>query len=571
MYKLKDKESVNVFEPIKTIFSNRGVVPEDIEWYVNPTPFEYDPALLDNIEAGINSLLRHIENNNHIHIQIDKDLDGFTSAATLYNYLTKVFPHVNLTWSNHLADKKHGINVNLVPRSTNLLIVPDAGSNEYEIHQQLTNRGIEVLILDHHEATKYSEHATTINPQLDNYPNKWLSGAGVVYKFIKQLDKKLNVNYADNYLDLMAFGMVGDAMQLSSKETKWLITKGLRNVRNEFLKELIKENIDDGVELTPSTLSFKTNPKINAYLRMGVVAELDDLFKAMIGHQENTINNRLRKADKSETWARRITRICNNMYAKQRKLKEKLMEELSEKIEREKLYDNSFMVVEIEGEFEMNMSGYIASFLVGKYRKPTLVLRKDEQNEKLLTGSMRGYDLYMEDTKAFLNGLNLFTLAEGHANAAGLKISKENFKLLDSSINEALKEIEVDESHVVDLVLSANTVNKKFIEEMERFSSVWGKGLEPPKLAVKGIEVNLADTFIMGKTEDMIKMSVNSVEFVKFNSIGSLKDLKNDGKTVILNVVGKTGMNSWKGNLTPQFVIEDYEIVEIKDAVRFVF
>lgn len=133
------------------------------------------------------------------------------------------------------------------------------------------------------------------------------------------LDEKLGLNYANDYLDLVAFGMVGDAMQLSSKETKWLITKGLSNIKNEFLKEIIKENVDDGVELTPSALSFKCNPKINAYLRMASTEELDELFMALLGHQEVTENPRLRKADKSETWARRITRICNNMYAKQRK------------------------------------------------------------------------------------------------------------------------------------------------------------------------------------------------------------------------------------------------------------
>src|SRR5690606_22971498 len=102
-------------------------------------------------------------------------------------------------------------------------------------------------------------------------------------------------------------------------------------------------NVDQDVELTPSVFSYKINPKLSSYLRMATVEELDDLFKAFIGHQEITINNRLRKADKTETWARRITRICNNMYAKQRKLKEKLLEDLSAKIEREKLYENSFI------------------------------------------------------------------------------------------------------------------------------------------------------------------------------------------------------------------------------------
>lgn len=74
MYRLKNENNVNLFNPISTIFTNRNIAKEDIEWYINPTKFEYDPALLSNIEGGVRSLLNHIENGNHIHIQIDKDL-----------------------------------------------------------------------------------------------------------------------------------------------------------------------------------------------------------------------------------------------------------------------------------------------------------------------------------------------------------------------------------------------------------------------------------------------------------------------------------------------------------------
>lgn len=497
--------------------------------------------------------------------------DGFTSSAILINYLKRVFPNINITWSNHTPKKKHGIDISLVPETTNLFIVPDAGSNEYELHEQLVKKGIDSLVLDHHEAPKYSEHALVVNNQLDDSPNKWLSGAGVVYKFIQLLDEKIGLNYADDYLDLVAFGMIGDAMQLSSKETKWLITKGLTNIKNEFLKEIIKENVDDGVELTPNVVSFKCNPKINAYLRMASTEELDELFMAFLGHQKVTFNSRLRKADKSETWARRITRICNNMYAKQRKLKEALMIQLEEKIQNEKLYENTFMVLEIEGDFEMNMSGYVASFIVSKYRKPTLILRRDEDNQEQLVGSMRGYDNLMVNTKDFLQGLQLFTSVEGHQGASGLRIESSNFEQLDESINEALKHIDIDDSFLVDLILPARSVNKEFVMEMERYNSLWGKGLEAPMLAVEKLEVNLGDATIMGKNEDMIKFVSNGINYVKFNGSEELIELKKKNKTATLNVVGRTSVNNWRGNVEAQFVIEAVEILQTKDATRFVF
>lgn len=571
MYKLINKNNINLLDPIKTIFSNRNINAEDIEWFISPQPFEYSPLLLGNIEKGIELLLKHIEKNSHIHVQIDKDLDGFTSAAILINYLKRVYPNINLTWSNHTPKKKHGIDLELIPETTNLLIVPDAGSNEYEIHKQIVESGIDLLILDHHSAPKYSEYGITINNQLDDSPNKWLSGAGIVFKFIQVLDERLGLNYARDYEDLLSWGLIGDAMLQSEKETKWLISKGLSNIKNEFLKEVVKENVDDGVELTPNVISFKCNPKINAYLRMASTEELDELFMAFIGFQKITENPRLRKADKSETWTRRITRICNNMYAKQRKLKDKLIEELSIKIENEKLYENTFMVVEIEGDFEMNMSGYIASFLVNKYRKPTLILRKDEENDTELVGSMRGYDKTLKDTRTFLENLNLFITAQGHNQASGLRIKRENFELLDESINEALQHIELDEDYLVDLILPAKSVTSSFVNDMERYSHIFGKGLEAPTFAVEGLEINLGDSSLMGKDQNMIKLTHSGISYIKFNDADELIKLRSQNKTAILNVVGRTGINSYRGNTEPQFVIEAFEIVEVKDTARFVF
>ncbi|WP_341323468.1 DHH family phosphoesterase [Solibacillus sp. FSL H8-0523] len=572
LYRLIDENNANLLEPIKTVFKNRNIHVNDIDWYIRPVYFEHSPKLLNNIEEGADLLLLHIEKGNHIHLQIDKDLDGFTSAAVLYNYLKNTFPKIKLTWSNHLPEKKHGIDVDIVPVTTDLLIVPDAGTAEYEIHKQLKQRNVDVLVIDHHEATSYSKYATVINNQLDEYPNKWLSGAGVVYKFIQLLDEKLNISNSQRYIDLVAFGLIGDAMNLASKETKWLVTKGLNNLKNEFLKEIIKENVDEGTKLTPTIISYKCIPKINAYLRVCSKEELDELFKAFIEHQEITHNPRLRKENKYETWARRITRICNNMYSKQSKLKNKLMEELDSKIVSEKLDKNTFIIIEIEGDMIMNMSGYVASFVASKYRKPTLILRKNNQDQTILNGSMRGYDKQLKNTKSFLNSLELFDFVEGHPNAAGVQINTDNFKSLNARVNKAFQNLTLNEAHLVDLVMPAKILTKKFITDMERYSHVWGKGIEAPILAIEKVEVNLSEASIMGKNADMLKFDSNEISFVKFNEAEKLIELKNLNKAVVLNVIGRTGINTWNGVNTAQFIIEAFEIVEIKEEnKKFLF
>ena len=101
-------------------------------------------------------------------------------------------------------------------------------SNDYEYHKLLQEKNIDVLVLDHHLAPKISDYAVIINNQLSNYPNKELSGVGVTWQFCRYIDSMLNINYADDFLDLVALGLDADMMSLRSFETRYLITKGFR-------------------------------------------------------------------------------------------------------------------------------------------------------------------------------------------------------------------------------------------------------------------------------------------------------------------------------------------------------
>lgn len=139
------------------------------------------------------------------------------------------------------SGKKHGIKLETVPQNIKLIIAPDSSSNDYEVHKALAERGCDVLVIDHHLADHVSEYACIINNQMCDYPTKTLSGAGVVYKFCAYLDKLLGVDYADNFLDLAAVGIIADVMELTAYEVRHIISKGLKNIQNPFLKEMVKK------------------------------------------------------------------------------------------------------------------------------------------------------------------------------------------------------------------------------------------------------------------------------------------------------------------------------------------
>ena len=116
-----------------------------------------------------------------------------------------------------------------------MVIIPDAGSNQYDEHRQLVEKGKTVLVLDHHEAPFYSDNACVVNNQLCDYPNKTLSGAGIVYKFCCYLDTVLDINVAQDLVDLAALGIIADVMDLRNIETKRILDLGFANIKNPFI------------------------------------------------------------------------------------------------------------------------------------------------------------------------------------------------------------------------------------------------------------------------------------------------------------------------------------------------
>ena len=233
-------------------------------------------------------LIKHILQNDKVLIQIDSDCDGYTSAAALINYLNCLFPGFvqnNIYYRIHTG-KQHGIILDTIPDDIKLIICPDSASNNYDEHKALNNKNIDVLVIDHHEAPQLSEYACVINNQLCDYPTKSLSGVGMVYKFCSYLDELLNVDYAEQFLDLVALGMVADMVDLRDFETKHLISKGLKNIRNPYFQGMVtKQSFSLKDEITPIGVAFYIAPYVNATIRMGTQEEKMILFESMIDYR----------------------------------------------------------------------------------------------------------------------------------------------------------------------------------------------------------------------------------------------------------------------------------------------
>ena len=121
------------------------MTPQEMFHYLHVTEDDIlDPRCIANMETGAQMLLKHLGANDKIFIQIDSDVDGYTSAAALINYINFFAPgHAQNKISYRIHEgKQHGIILDTIPEDVKLVIVPDAGSNDLEQHKVLKERGV---------------------------------------------------------------------------------------------------------------------------------------------------------------------------------------------------------------------------------------------------------------------------------------------------------------------------------------------------------------------------------------------------------------------------------------------
>ena len=554
---------------VEQVLFNRGIDPENVEHYLHTTDEDIlNPQMIMNVEEGAKVLVKHIAQGDKVLIQIDSDCDGYTSAAVLINYLNRLFPgfvQSNINYRIHTG-KQHGILLETIPDDVKLVIAPDSSSNNYDEHHQLKSKGVDVLVIDHHEADKISKDAVIINNQLCDYPTKSLSGVGMVYKFCSYMDELLNVDYADDYLDLVALGMVADMMDLRDFETKHLITRGLENIRNPYFKGMVdKQSYSLKGEITPIGVAFYIAPYVNATIRMGTQEEKLMLFESMLDYRGYELVPSTKRGCKGqqETRVEQACRNCTNIKNRQTKARDAALENIERIIKEKNLLENKILVVKLDTfAADRNLTGLIANQLMAKYQRPVLLLNKTADGWE---GSGRGYDKSKFDNlREFLKDSDLVMYAEGHANALGVGITDEAFKSFIEYSNRELAEFDFTPCYKVDFIFSGADFRGKDIVEIAELKSLWGQGVDEPFVAIEHINVYAGNVVLMSPDKSpTLKITLpNGTSLIKFKSSQEeYEKLRSETGCITINVVGKCERNVWNGTVTPQIIIEDYEIV----------
>ena len=525
------------------------------------------------MKQAVHCFSKHIQSKSHIHIVVDSDVDGYVSAASIYKYIEDLDFKGCLTYSIHTG-KQHGISNDIkIPDECKLLIVPDAGTNDIEQCQNLKQKGIDVLILDHHEIEKENPYAIVVNNQSGSYPNKNLCGAGIVYKFLLAVDDELWCNHAEKYIDLVALANISDNMDLREYETRYYVNYGLKHVQNKLFIQLIKKmSYSIKHEINITNIQFYITPLINALIRMGGQNEKELMFQAFLEKNQEFEYQKYNSDEIiQENIYERVARLCLNAKNRQTNEVKKELEACKQIIENMGTNKNKVIFVNATNKVRNTLTGLIAMKIADSYMKPCLVLRRTVMgNTVIYKGSGRNFDHSpLEDFKGYLNSLGLFEFVQGHANAFGSAIVNKNIPIAINKINEELREIDFQKQYQVDFDFDSKWLHVGFIKEIYDMRDIFCQGIKEPLIAIRNVTITRNDISFIGKTKSTVKYIdfETGIAFMKFNCDPNeelVTKINNENGEIVgrINIVGRATLNIFNSIITPQIIIDDYEFIE---------
>ena len=544
--KMKDiavKNNISLL--LAKVLLNRGIdSDEKVKKFLHPELSDlYNPFLLKDMDLATCEILKAIENKEKITIYGDYDVDGITSITVLIKFFKSIGVDASYYLPNRL-EEGYGLNKNAIDKlkeaGTSLMITVDCGISAHDEIEYAKSLGIKVIVTDHHECPEtLPDTVAVVDPKRDDdtYPFSFLAGVGVTFKLVQALVSKMNLSSEKylKYLDIVCLGTVADIVPLVD-ENRVIVKYGLELVRkttNVGLKKLIE--LSGYTNIDSSAISFGLAPRINACGRMG---EAEKALTLLLTDDELEAQN--------------IANELQEMNKERQNVEKRIMEEAVEIIEREKLYDNSAIVVGKEN-WHHGVIGIVASKITEMYYKPSILVCFEGNEGKGSGRSIEGFDLHNALNKCSDKLLRF----GGHEMAIGLTISKENFAEFRRKLSEvASAEILEDSMPIikVDSEINSKEISMETIKNLELLEP-YGEANSAPIFVYRNIKVDSIRTLSNGKHLKLNVKDGNAIfDAVAFN-MGEKKDSIRMGEKV--DVLHYLEVNRYNGLQKIQLNVKD--------------
>lgn len=373
-------------------------------------------------------------------------------------------------------------------------------------------------------------------------------------------------------------------MSLKNNETRYYVYKGLsrENQKNEFLNEIKKRKKDEfAFGPTPMSYGWVAGPLINGVVRYGKDSEQRNMFRAMIGEQEEIEYQPRRKSAKDpkppveiHTLQWDMARTAVNVKQRQDNAVRAFMEEIEKKIEAEDLNKNSILFINTTDIVDKKtVSGLCANKLASIYRKPVVLLRDKSATE--FGGSGRNYSQSgIKNLNAFLGEAGID--CRGHNDAFGLNLLKKSLPNVIKYCNENYSPSSKDFVYPVSWEIPAKELRKEYVEQVGQAYELWGNDIEQPTFVITGLEINASNIMGYGENNNFIRFVYNDIPFIKkycphgdyeAMTMKTRKTLGKSKKNLVLNIIGQFILNAWEDKIIPQVKILAYDVKENKEDV----
>lgn len=506
----------------------------------------HDPFLMKDMSIAVERIQKAVEKKESIMIFGDYDVDGTSSVALLSLYLESL----GLCVTKYLPDRKnegYGISINAIDnalkKKQKLIIALDCGIKAHKQVEYAKKKGIEFIICDHHNPEKNIPKALAVlNPKRKDcgYPYKELCGCGVGFKLVQAIESRhSNDNQIINYLDLVALAIAADIVPLTG-ENRVLAFIGLQIINSNpklGIHCLLKKNIKK--EYTISDLMYYVGPRINA---AGRIKHASLALELLMCNEINSAEKLALEIDELNTSRREIEKDITNQAIDQ-------VENSSKKL-------NSIVV--FDSDWNKGVIGIVASRLVDKYYKPSIVFC--ESSEGFLTASARsikGLDLYsvISQCKEYIDQFG------GHKYAAGLTIKKENLegfkKRFENIVSQTIDNNVFEQELLIESKINLSEITPKFFRILKQFEP-FGPGNKSPVFLSENLQIK-GKPLELGKEKEHIKLNLTQDNKNSYSSIGfwfsnKFNNLENkENFSAVFNI----DENNWKDRSSIQLKLKD--------------
>jgi len=583
---------------ILQLLANRGITDKDeVHSFLHPRYEDlHDPFLITDMQQAVTRVLQAVFERQQIMVLGDYDADGVSGATISFHVLAELSSVVaeknqsrivlDHNWDDEIlvpyipdrTNEGYGVSDEAIEHAlqhnVEVLITVDCGVSNHDRLSFLKERGVDVIVLDHHSVpeTLPEAHSLLIPKRTgDPYPFKDLCGAGLAFKFASALLSEARFQgYADRipegyekwYLDFAAIGTIGDMVQLNG-ENRVIVANGLyvlAKTKNIGLRELLRQmhiqrsvrtNVPQNKQeeaVTVHTVGFEIAPRINAAGRIAHANRAFELFRAS-------------DTEEAQSLAQKLTDLNDERKEITKRVTQEVEERLKQKGE---FLDRVKLIFEGDPEWPIGVLGIAASRLMETYYRPIVLYQEGEAYNTASARSIPGFHM----AEAIRSVGDYLEAGGGHAQAGGMSFLGEHTETIKEQLQERaqnyLTQEELKPKITVDAELEVREVNWHLYELLNQLAP-FGMGNSTPVFILRSMRIERMQ--LVGQEKQHIQMKLQSQQEqghpLTFKAIGfNMADVgKNVFENELIDIVFRLDVNEWRNTSELQL-----KLVDVKQA-----